>query len=133
MTGPEWKFRKHKRSMAEHIRKKTHNGREIVEFMLNVMRGENIKQLNVRDRIEAAKFLADRGWGRAVEQSVQLRLEASQSPEVLDELPTSDLLEVIRALKSPSQQVVNALPASVEKEENPMAEIIEAYVKDKNE
>lgn len=126
-----WKFRKPKRNMAEHIRRKTHNGREIVDFMLNVMRGENVKYIKTRDRLEAAKFLADRGWGRAVEQSVQLRLEAGQSPEVLDALPTSDLLNVIKAIQNPpSEETVdghvlqanNAIPEVLK--DNPAAEAI---------
>ena len=77
------------------------------------------------------KFLADRGWGRAVEQSVQLRLEAGQSPEVLDALPTSDLLNVIKAIQSPpSEETVdghvlqanNAIPEVLK--DNPAAEAI---------
>lgn len=130
-TNGAWKFRKPKRNMAEHIRRKTHNGREIVDFMLNVMRGENVKYIKTRDRLEAAKFLADRGWGRAVEQSVQLRLEAGQSPEVLDALPTSDLLNVIKAIQSPpSEETVDGhvLPANTAHagvlKDNPAAEAI---------
>lgn len=129
-TDGAWRFKKPKRNMAEHIRRKTHNGREIVDFMLNVMRGENVKYIKTRDRLEAAKFLADRGWGRAVEQSVHLRLEAGQSPEVLDNLPTSELLNVIKAIQSPSEAVVDAEVTTDDDEvpellpDNPAAEVI---------
>lgn len=125
VSNSPFKFRKQKRSMAEHIRRKTHNGREIVEFMLNVLRGENVKHIKTKDRLEAAKFLADRGWGRAVEQSVQLRLEAGGTTEALDELPTEDLVNVIRAMQSPSALTVDAvpsLPASVTAAEDDDAE-----------
>lgn len=133
-----WKFRKQKRSMADHIRRQTHNGREIVEFMLNVMRGENVKYIKTKDRLEAAKFLADRGWGRAVEQSVQLRLEAGQTPEALDALPTSDLLNVIRAIQNPSELTVEGRvlpPPDVPEvlKDNPAAEAVLVAVAAKSE
>ena len=128
-TDGAWRFKKPKRNMAEHIRRKTHNGREIVDFMLNVMRGENVKYIKTRDRLEAAKFLADRGWGRAVEQSVHLRLEAGQSPEVLDNLPTSELLNVIKAIQSPGEAIVDAEVTTDDEvpellPDNPAAEVI---------
>lgn len=117
--------------MAEQIRRKTHHGREIVDFMLNVMRGENFRRLSVRDRIEAAKFLSDRGWGRAVEQSVQLRLEAGQTPEILDELPTGDLVNLIRTLQE-GKGIVDVTPTTstpLTTTVNPMKSLAEQFTK----
>ncbi len=45
----------------------THDGADIVRFMLDVLHGR--QEGKTADRIEAAKWLADRGWGKA-EQTV---------------------------------------------------------------
>lgn len=50
-------------SLVARVREATQDGKKIVEFMHSVMSGE-IKA-STRDRIEAAKFLADRGHGKA--------------------------------------------------------------------
>lgn len=126
----DWKFKKQKRTMAEHIRKQTHGGREIVQFMLDVMRGQNVKHLKTKDRLDAAKFLADRGWGRAVEQSVQLKLEAGHTSEVLDELPTSELVDIIRSLQAPSETTIEGKVLAPPTSET--AEVIEVKPVDDN-
>jgi hypothetical protein len=51
------------------------DGHEIAEFMLSVMDDERARNA---DRIEAAKWLADRGFGKAA-----LVIEAGLSPEHL--------------------------------------------------
>jgi hypothetical protein len=45
------------------IRETTKDGEELVSFMLRVLRGQ-IRGVRVRDRLEAATWLADRGFGR---------------------------------------------------------------------
>ena len=75
------------RSLASYIRQQTGSGREIVDFQLQVMRGEPIlipdvirkkakngskrRELYVQptldQRREAAAWIADRGWGKAKE------------------------------------------------------------------
>src|SRR5262245_30801464 len=64
--------------LAKLVRVETKRGRELVDFMLAVMRGERItaagadrrakgKIANLAQRVSAAEWLADRGYGRARE------------------------------------------------------------------
>lgn len=55
-----------KQKLTQYIRKKTKDGEEIVEFMLKVFRGEIVegRKPTLKERIEAANWLADRGWGK---------------------------------------------------------------------
>jgi hypothetical protein len=48
------------------IREQTLDGRELVAFMLNVLRGRRKAPLKLR--MEAAAWLTDRGFGKAVQQ-----------------------------------------------------------------
>src|SRR3712207_1629766 len=52
------------KGLAARVRTATGDGEEIVDLMLSVLRD---KRASNRDRIDAAKWLADRGFGRAVE------------------------------------------------------------------
>jgi len=47
------------------VREQTRDGEELVAFMLAVFRGENDAKL--RDRIDAATWLADRGFGKPIQ------------------------------------------------------------------
>lgn len=47
------------------VREQTRDGAELVEFMLRLLRG---KRQPLRYRLEAAAWLADRGFGKAVQQ-----------------------------------------------------------------
>jgi hypothetical protein len=49
----------------ELVRRETKDGAELVRFMLRVLRGQ--KQ-PLRYRLEAAAWLADRGFGKALQQ-----------------------------------------------------------------
>jgi hypothetical protein len=64
------------KSLSRYIREKTNDGSEIADFFLGVFaskekieyensKGEKVKRdPNLRERMEAAEWLADRGWGR---------------------------------------------------------------------
>jgi len=68
-------------AIAIEIRKRSGNGLELVQFFFSVMRGEPMKlkradgkmsrgrpvHPRTQDRIAAAQWLSDRGWGRARE------------------------------------------------------------------
>ena len=47
------------------VREQTQEGRELVTFMLRVLRG---RKTPLRYRLEAAAWLADRGFGKALQQ-----------------------------------------------------------------
>lgn len=51
------------RGFVHAIREATNDGDELVQFMLSVLRGE-VAGTRLRDRVEAATWLADRGFGR---------------------------------------------------------------------
>jgi len=51
--------------LAELVREQTQDGQELVRFMLGVLRG---RKQPVRLRMEAAAWLADRGFGKALQQ-----------------------------------------------------------------
>ena len=75
------------------IREKTKNGEELVDFMLDVLRG--LKEKKQKDRLEACNWLADRGFGKVVQdlslqgpdggpvQTESLHIIASMSKEEL--------------------------------------------------
>jgi hypothetical protein len=99
------------RSLASQIRAQTGNGSEIAQFYLKILRGEPVRfpekritrrkngrkitSMYVRptldQRIDAAAWLADRGWGKAKE-TIELTGEASpaQRLELLRRLSDED-------------------------------------------
>jgi hypothetical protein len=81
------------KSLAKYARERTRNGRELVDFMLQVMRGEPLlvratrarrarypQTPKVEHRLIAAQWLADRGWGKAKEL-IELQGDAATTPE----------------------------------------------------
>jgi hypothetical protein len=81
------------KSLAKYARDRTRNGRELVDFMLQVMRGEPLpvratrarrarypQTPKVEHRLVAAQWLANRGWGKAKEL-VELTGDATTTPE----------------------------------------------------
>lgn len=70
------------KGLAALVRLQTKDGKELVEFHLKVLRGElTIERYNVegvayesapscKDRLEAAHWLADRGFGKVTEQMI---------------------------------------------------------------
>lgn len=53
------------RGLADLVRRETRDGAELVAFMLRVLRG---RKQPLRYRLEAAAWLADRGFGKALQQ-----------------------------------------------------------------
>lgn len=54
------------KGLVRTIREQTREGDELVDFMLGVFRGRH-KQVRLRDRIDAATWLADRAFGRPMQ------------------------------------------------------------------
>jgi hypothetical protein len=78
------------RGIVQAVREATADGRELVDFMVQILRGET-PGTRVRDRIDAATWLADRGFGKP---------GAAPSPDSEDGRLS---LEAVRALfQSPS-------------------------------
>ena len=53
------------KGLAELVRSRTRDGAELVEFFLKVFKGEEGEEF--KHRIEAAEWLADRGFGKAIQ------------------------------------------------------------------
>jgi hypothetical protein len=52
------------KGLAAYVREQTSDGREIVDYVLGVLRS---KRQDTKLRLQAAEWLADRGFGRAVQ------------------------------------------------------------------
>jgi len=54
------------KGLVNAIRAQTRDGERLVEFMLRVFRGE-VDGVRLRDQMDAATWLADRGFGRPIQ------------------------------------------------------------------
>lgn len=80
-SGNPHGLRVNHQSLAKHVRRELGDGVELVEFYIRVMRGLPLPELTthgtrarrqhlyprVTERLAAAQWLSDRGWGKAVE------------------------------------------------------------------
>lgn len=109
--------------LTRYIRETTGEGAELVDFMLAVFRGENIPnpkaesqrrgEIDLRDRIAAATWLADRAFGRPGQ------VLDNESPEMPPSYDLSRLsLEELRTMqsilgKAASREVIDVRTAAV--------------------
>lgn len=86
------------RGLAAYVRENTDGGEEIVELMVSVMRGDVIggQVPRIRDRMDAATWLADRAFGKPV-ASVEAITRSVNVDIELRELPTKQLLEMLQS------------------------------------
>jgi hypothetical protein len=97
------------KGLARRVREAVGNdGKQIAEFLLSVM---NDPRQRTRDRLEAARLLADRGWGKPV---VSVDLDVGLEPRQLvadaqrfEELSTEEL-DVVIGLAERSYLALNA-------------------------
>jgi hypothetical protein len=89
------------KGMSAYIRETTDGGREMVDLMVAVMRGETINGMKpkVKDMTDAAAWLSDRGFGRAIAQIEARSLNVDMS---LSELSSENLLAALNIAKSGS-------------------------------
>jgi len=82
------------RGLAAYVRENTGGGEEVVELMLGVMRGDVIggQVPRIRDRMDAATWLADRAFGKAVAQVETKSLNVDTG---LNQISTEELLELL--------------------------------------
>ena len=86
------------RGLASYIRETTDGGREMVDLMVAVMRGETINGMKprIKDQMDAAGWLMDRGFGRAI-TPVEATTRSMNVDIELRELPTRQLLEMLQS------------------------------------
>lgn len=70
------------RGLVAEIRTRTNDGVTLVGFMLRVFEGK-LRGARLRDRIEAATWLADRGFGRPVQAPDLYRVLTAEQAEAL--------------------------------------------------
>ena len=82
------------RGLAAYVRENTDGGAELVELMVSVMRGDVIggQAPRIRDRMDAATWLADRAFGKAVAQVETKSLNVDMG---LSDISTEELLELL--------------------------------------
>ncbi len=90
------------KSMAEQIRKKTNNGELLIAFAFKILNGEKPqnahKDPTLEQRIDAMKWLADRGFGKSA-QLVHLEIEDNRFPEIdFSKLSGNELSEFERLI-----------------------------------
>jgi hypothetical protein len=73
------------KGFVQAIRSATGDGRELVDVMLTILRGQ-VRGVRVRDRIDAATWLADRGFGKPT---------VAAPPDSQDPRPTLEAIRVI--------------------------------------
>ena len=86
------------RSMGPYIKSITSDGEEMVDLMVQVMRGETINGMKprIKDQMDAVSWLADRGFGRAI-TPVEATTRSMNVDIELTELPTKQLLEMLQS------------------------------------
>lgn len=83
--------------LRQRIAEVTNNGDDLVNFLHKAMTGQE-EDIKGRDRLEAAKLLLDRFYGKAVDVVAVGQLTKEQSAEAFDIAP-EDLVSSIRNLK----------------------------------
>jgi len=97
------------KSFGNAIREKTQDGKELVDLMVRVMRGEEPGS-RLSDRMAAASWLSDRGWGKPT-QVAELSGPNGGPQEHrylgpdLSGLSTEELREWIEVLKKPQPEL----------------------------
>ena len=99
-------YRKHK-GIAEIVRELTDNGRTVIETLVSIATGPDSSD---RDKVSASSILLDRGFGKAVETTLSLQVDASSS-EALSQLADAELERLAQTLAPSAYRPVIVLPA----------------------
>jgi hypothetical protein len=90
-------------------RARTNNGADLVDLFVTVMRGDAIRvgrtrrRPNLHERMTAAMWLADRGWGRAKEMV-----------EIIDEHTPDERRALVRVMTPDERQILRGLLEAAE-------------------
>ena len=95
------------KSIAQLVREATDGGRLLVETLVQIATGPDSSD---RDKVSASSILLDRGFGKAVETSLTLSVDASQS-EALSALADAELERLAATLAPNAVRPVVVLPA----------------------
>jgi hypothetical protein len=113
-SAPQWLVRSDAnatrnstKSIAQLVRDATDGGRLIIETLVQIATGPDSSD---RDKVSASSILLDRGFGRAVETTLSLSVDASQS-DALSQLADAELERLAATLAPSAVRPVVVLPA----------------------
>ena len=95
------------KGIAQLVREATDGGRLLVDTLVAIATGPDSSD---RDKVSASSILLDRGFGRAVETTLSLSVDASQS-EALSALADAELERLAATLAPSTVRPVVVLPA----------------------
>jgi hypothetical protein len=101
------------KGVVARIKAMTNDGQDLLEFFQRVATGQD-DDFGPRERIQAAQWLADHTFGRAVQTTVQVEAQAQQTEGAI-EIADDQLEALARGLKAappagpPQQAVVEAV------------------------
>jgi len=95
------------KGIAQLVREATDGGRLLVDTLVAIATGPDSSD---RDKVSASSILLDRGFGRAVETTLSLSVDASQS-EALSQLADAELERLASTLAPSAVRPVVVLPA----------------------
>ncbi len=96
------------KGIAQLVREATDGGRLLIDTLVAIATGLDSSD---RDKVSAASILLDRGFGRAVETSLTLSVDASSS-DALSQLADAELERLAQTLAPSAVRPVVVLPAS---------------------
>lgn len=85
-------------SLSDMIRMKTNGGKDMVEWFYGLMKANHVKgrkveqakvvlydglQVKLAHKLQAAEWLADRGWGKSIQPEITKKYESEKGIEVL--------------------------------------------------
>ena len=95
------------KGIAQLVREATDGGRLLVETLVQIATGPDSSD---RDRVSASSILLDRGFGRAVETTLSLSVDAG-SNDALSQLADAELERLTQTLAPSAVRPVVVLPA----------------------
>jgi hypothetical protein len=95
------------KGIAQLVREATDGGRLLVETLVQIATGPDSSD---RDKVSASSILLDRGFGRAVETTLSLSVDAGSS-EALSQLADAELERLAQTLAPHTVRPVVVLPA----------------------
>ena len=96
------------KSIAQLVREATDGGRLLIDTLVQIATGPDSSD---RDKVSASSILLDRGFGKAVETTLSLSVDASQS-DALSALADAELERLAATLAPHTVRPVVVLPAS---------------------
>ena len=95
------------KGIAQLVREATDGGRLLIDTLVQIATGPDSSD---RDKVSASSILLDRGFGKAVETTLSLQVDASQS-DALSALADAELERLAQTLAPNAVRPVVVLPA----------------------